>query len=74
MAMHLKLPASMISNMAAGKKQIPIEHCPYIEDFTAGEVTCEELRPDKQEYFQLLRGRRVAAQGAVAEVQGAANA
>lgn len=47
--------------MAAGKKQVPLEHCPGIQAFTAGEVTCEELRPDKVEYFALIRAQGVDA-------------
>jgi hypothetical protein len=41
--------------MAAGGKRVPLEHCPFIQDFTAGEVTCEELRPDQAAYFALIR-------------------
>lgn len=29
-----------------GGRQVPAEHCPNIERITAGEVRCEELRPD----------------------------
>lgn len=68
----IDISVSVLSRMAAGEKPVPLDHCPFIEEFTGGEVTCEELRPDKASYFALLReqaGRRgiqaapVAAQG-----------
>lgn len=43
--------------MARGEKQIPLDHCPAIEAFTGGTVLCEELRPDKADYFAYLRAR-----------------
>lgn len=46
LALHLGLPASFISNMASGKKPIPIQHMPAIERFTAGAVTRQQMRPD----------------------------
>jgi DNA-binding transcriptional regulator YdaS (Cro superfamily) len=55
LARHLKIPASMVTKMAAGEKQVPLDHCPFIQDFTAGAVTCEELRPDQVAYFALIR-------------------
>jgi DNA-binding transcriptional regulator YdaS (Cro superfamily) len=57
LAAALKVPASLISKMASGEKAVPLAHCPYIEAFTTGAVTCEELRPDRTEYFAMLRGR-----------------
>lgn len=59
LAEHLHIPPSMVSKMASGEKQIPVDHCPYIERFTEGAVTCEEQRPDKAEYFALLRAREL---------------
>jgi DNA-binding transcriptional regulator YdaS (Cro superfamily) len=29
-------------------RRVPAEHCPVIEQLTAGAVRCEELRPDVQ--------------------------
>lgn len=55
LARHLRIPPSMVAKMAGGHKQVPLEHCPYIQSFTAGAVTCEELRPDAAEYFALIR-------------------
>lgn len=45
----------MVAKMAAGQKQVPLEHCPFIQAYTAGQVRCEELRPDQAEYFALIR-------------------
>lgn len=67
LARHLKLPASMVTRMAAGNKPVPLDHCPAIADYTAWEVSCEELRPDKVEYFAMIRlqnpPRRLARPG-----------
>lgn len=57
LARYLRIPASMVSKMASGEKEVPLAHCPYIESFTAGEVTCEELLPERTEYFSMLRSR-----------------
>jgi DNA-binding transcriptional regulator YdaS (Cro superfamily) len=53
----------MVTKMAAGEKQVPLDHCPFIQDFTGSAVTCEELRPDQAAYFALIRAQ-VAAGGA----------
>ena len=58
LAAALQIPGSMVSNMAAGKKPIPLVHCPAIEQFTGGAVTCEDLRPDKADYFALIRSQK----------------
>lgn len=55
LADHLGLRAPQIADWLNGKKRVPLDHCPYIEQFTGGAVTCEELRPDKADYFRLLR-------------------
>lgn len=60
LAKHLRVPPSMVTKMATGKKPVPLDQCPYIEDFTEGAVTCEELRPDRVEYFRKLSERKVA--------------
>lgn len=46
MAAVIGLPASVVSFWANGKRQVPAERCPAIEEATNGLVTCEELRPD----------------------------
>lgn len=61
LAMHLRVPSSMVSKMASGEKQIPLDHCPYIEAFTGGEVPCEIQRPDKVDYFRMLQRRGASA-------------
>lgn len=55
LARHLRVAPSMVNKMAAGTKPVPLDHCPYIEKFTEGAVTCEELRPDQASYFALIR-------------------
>jgi len=60
LARHLNIPPSMVTKMAAGEKQVPLDHCPYIQSFTAGAVTCEELRPDAAAYFALIRAQAQA--------------
>jgi DNA-binding transcriptional regulator YdaS (Cro superfamily) len=57
LARHLHIPSSMVARMAAGNKQVPLDHCPFIQAFTANEVTCEELRPDAADYFALIRAQ-----------------
>lgn len=47
----------MVTKMARGEKRVPLEHCPFIQEFTGGAVTCEELRPDAAEYFALIRAQ-----------------
>lgn len=44
-----------------GERKLPLDHCPAIQEFTGGAVTCEELRPDKADYFALIRAQAVAA-------------
>lgn len=52
----------MVTKMASGEKQAPLDQCPFIQSFTEGQVTCEELRPDKVEYFALIRAQATAEQ------------
>lgn len=57
----------MVSKMASGEKRVPLDRCPYIQQFTGHAVTCEELRPDQIAYFRLVRaqaGARAARQRA----------
>lgn len=55
LAKHLKIPPSMVARMGAGKKPVPIERSPFIQEFTKNEVTCEELCPEAREFFVLVR-------------------
>jgi DNA-binding transcriptional regulator YdaS (Cro superfamily) len=61
LAAHLDIKQPQIAAWVSGKRPIPLEHCPFIQTFTAGEVTCEELRPDKVDYFARIRGQVGAA-------------
>jgi DNA-binding transcriptional regulator YdaS (Cro superfamily) len=51
----------MVTKMAAGEKQVPLDHCPFIQEFTGAAVTCEELRPDQAAYFALIRAQVAAS-------------
>jgi DNA-binding transcriptional regulator YdaS (Cro superfamily) len=55
LARHLKIPPSLVAKIAAGKKPVPLVHCPEIQAFTESAVTCEELRPDARTFFDLVR-------------------
>lgn len=55
LAAHLNIKPPQVAAWVVGKKQVPLDHCPAIQAFTGGEVTCEDLRPDKVEYFALIR-------------------
>jgi DNA-binding transcriptional regulator YdaS (Cro superfamily) len=46
LAKRLEVPASFMSNMAAGIKSVPLERCVPIELATEGAVTRKDLRPD----------------------------
>ncbi|MDM0086766.1 MULTISPECIES: YdaS family helix-turn-helix protein [unclassified Variovorax] len=61
LAKHLRIPSSMVTKMAKGIKAVPLDQCPYIEDFTRRAVTCEELRPDRVEFFLKL-SQRIASE------------
>jgi len=57
----------MVTRMASGDKRVPLDHCPLIQAYTHGAVTCEEMRPDRAEHFALIRALPTpdtAAQGA----------
>lgn len=47
LAAALDVPPSFVSRMAAGLKPIPVEHMTAIEAFTKGEVTRQEMCPDR---------------------------
>lgn len=55
LARFLRVPPSMVTKMSTGEKRVPLDRCPYIQRYTGGQVTCEELRPDAAEYFALIR-------------------
>lgn len=60
LAKHLQLTPPVVSDWATGKKRIPAEQCPKIEEITG--IRCEELRPDVR--WDVLRNPQAAtAQG-----------
>jgi DNA-binding transcriptional regulator YdaS (Cro superfamily) len=60
LAAHLNIKQPQVAAWLSGKRPVPLEHCPRIQQFTAGAVTCEELRPDQVEYFALIRAQAAA--------------
>jgi DNA-binding transcriptional regulator YdaS (Cro superfamily) len=73
LAAHLHIKPPQVAAWVVGKKQIPLDHCPLIQAFTDDQVTCEELRPDKVEYFALIRSQvAVSTSRRVADVDHAA--
>lgn len=67
LAEHLDLKQPQIADWVSGKKRVPLDHCPFIQEFTDGAVTCEELRPDAVEYFRLIREQPAGAAPAAPE-------
>lgn len=59
--LHIKPPQVAAWIAPVRPKQVPLDHCPLIQAFTEGQVTCEELRPDKVEYFRLIREQPAGA-------------
>jgi DNA-binding transcriptional regulator YdaS (Cro superfamily) len=62
LAAHLDIKAPQVAAWLSGKRPVPLEHCPFIQSFTEGAVTCEELRPDLADYFALIRAQAGSAQ------------
>ena len=60
LAMFLKVPPSFVSKMASGEKPIPIAHMAAIEAFTKGEVTRQEMCPDRWQdiWPELIQDRK----------------
>ena len=57
LASQIKVSPPVVSDWAAGKKRIPAEQCPKIEEHTG--IRCEDLRPDVR--WDVLRGTTQAA-------------
>lgn len=75
LAAHLGIKQPTVADWVSGKKQVALDHCPAIQEFTGGAVTCEELRPDKAGYFAMIRAqsRTTTAPAAIKNVvQGVA--
>lgn len=61
LAARLDIKQPQVAAWVSGKRPVPLEHCPFIQEFTEGQVTCEELRPDAAEYFALIRAQCTVA-------------
>lgn len=70
LAKALGVQPPSISDWITGKKQVPAERCPSIEQFTDRQVTCEEMRPDVD--WAYLRNSRPELAQAQAEPAQAA--
>ena len=66
LARFIDVPPSFVSKMVSGEKSIPAEHCKAIEAFSAGAVTCQEMRPtDWHKYWpELATQSQPTTQGA----------
>lgn len=64
MAASLSVTPAAVHQWVRGIRRVPTDRCADIEKATAGAVTCEELRPDKLDYWAFLRGSR-ATNGAI---------
>jgi len=59
---------SDVSSWAQGKRQVPAERCPQIEQATNGLVRCEDLRPDVA--WSVLRNQPAESQAQQPAAQG----
>jgi DNA-binding transcriptional regulator YdaS (Cro superfamily) len=57
LAKTLGVTPPVVNQWIQGLRPVPLDHCPAIQEFTGGAVTCEEIRPDKTEYFSLIRSQ-----------------
>jgi DNA-binding transcriptional regulator YdaS (Cro superfamily) len=57
LARFLGVEPPVVSDWCTEVKQVPLERCVPVEQFTGREVTCEEMRPDKAADFAYLRGQ-----------------
>ena len=69
LAAHVGWPTSMVSKVKLGRKQVPADKCPAIEEFTGGAVTCEEMRPDVKWHVLRNSARPIGGAEPFAEVQ-----
>lgn len=59
LAKNIGVPHQSVYFWASGDRRVPAEHCLTIEYFTAGEVRCEDLRPDV--HWGVLRNQHAEA-------------
>jgi DNA-binding transcriptional regulator YdaS (Cro superfamily) len=55
LATELGVTKAAVGQWKEDGRRVPAEHCPLIEELTAGAVRCEELRPDVA--WRVLRGQ-----------------
>ena len=55
LAQILNVSPQAVSDWRKAKRAIPLERCAQIEKATGEAVTCEELRPDKREFWEYMR-------------------
>lgn len=58
LAKALNVSPVTVNEWVHGKKRVPAEKAPQIDQFTAGEVPVEVLRPDLAEQWEYLRTSR----------------
>lgn len=58
LAASLSVTPAAVHQWVRGIRRVPTDRCADIEKATAGAVTCEQLRPDKLDYWAFLRGSR----------------
>lgn len=63
LAAILQVTPSAVHQWVKGVREVPAERCPEIEAATAGQVTCESLRPDVR-WSVLRQQAQPAEQGA----------
>lgn len=55
LAQILDVSPQAVSDWRKSKRAIPLERCAQIEKATGVAVTCEELRPDKRDFWAYMR-------------------
>ena len=61
LARHLDIAPAWVSQMAAGKRPVPAQHCRPIEHWSGGAVRVWDLRPDD---WHLIWPEMIGAEGA----------
>ena len=54
LARGIRVPIQSVTFWRKGERRVPADYCPAIEEFTNGQVRCEDLRPDVN--WGVLRG------------------
>lgn len=69
LAAHVGWPPSMVSKVKLGRKALPPDKAPAIEEFTKGEVRCEEMCPQVKWHVLRASARPIGGAEPFAEVQ-----